>query len=124
MPLKFQFKSLKKQSSCYSGKKRLTPLKYRRSFTIKRSKYSVYAPVYDFELFKRNLHLVSKSSFILADKGYQGIYTVYPVVLLDDQSTTGFYLAYFVGIFQRNLTRHVLHKYGYARIPENLRYKY
>ena len=38
--------------------------------------------VQDFELFKRNLHLVPTNSFILADKGYQGIYAIYPNSLL------------------------------------------
>ena len=38
--------------------------------------------VHDFELFKRNLHLVPTNSFILADKGYQGIYAIYPNSLL------------------------------------------
>lgn len=33
--------------------------------------------IHDFELFKRNLHLVPTNSFILADKGYQGIYAIY-----------------------------------------------
>ena len=35
-----------------------------------------------FELLKCNLHLVPSNSFILADKGYQGIYAVYPNSLL------------------------------------------
>lgn len=33
--------------------------------------------VHDFELFKRKLHVVPANSFILADKGYQGIYDLY-----------------------------------------------
>jgi len=33
--------------------------------------------VHDFELFKRNQHLIPKESFVLADKGYQGIYAIY-----------------------------------------------
>ncbi|MGY0202438.1 hypothetical protein ACW7EJ_01935, partial [Acinetobacter soli] len=31
--------------------------------------------VHDFELFKRNLNQIPVGAFILADKGYQGIYT-------------------------------------------------
>jgi IS5 family transposase len=38
--------------------------------------------VHDFELFKRNLHLVPTNSFILADKGYQGMYALYSDSLL------------------------------------------
>ena len=33
--------------------------------------------VHDFELFKRNLNLIPFGAFILADKGYQGIYAVF-----------------------------------------------
>jgi len=35
-----------------------------------------------YELFKRNLNQIPAGAFILADKGYQGIYTVYPNSLL------------------------------------------
>lgn len=38
--------------------------------------------VHDFELFKRNLNQIHVGVFILADKGYQRIYTVYPNSLL------------------------------------------
>lgn len=38
--------------------------------------------VHDFELFKRNFKQIPKGAFILADKGYQGIYTLYPNSLL------------------------------------------
>jgi len=38
--------------------------------------------VHDFELFKCNLNQIPDGSFILADKGYQGIYTVYSNSLL------------------------------------------
>ena len=36
----------------------------------------------DFELFKRNLNQIPFGAFILADKGYQGIYVLYPNSLL------------------------------------------
>lgn len=42
--------------------------------------------VHDFELFKRNLHLIPTNSFILADKGYQGIYTLYSDSLLPSKA--------------------------------------
>lgn len=38
--------------------------------------------VHDFELFKRNLQQIPFGSFIIADKGYQGIYNMYPNSLL------------------------------------------
>ena len=38
--------------------------------------------VHDFELFKRNLNQIPFGAFILADKGYQGIYVLYPNSLL------------------------------------------
>ncbi|MFV5526050.1 hypothetical protein VXQ23_15590 [Acinetobacter variabilis] len=38
--------------------------------------------VHDFELFKRNFKQIPFWTFILTDKGYQGIYTLYPNSLL------------------------------------------
>ena len=38
--------------------------------------------LHDFELFKRNLNQIPTGTFILADKGYQGIYAMYPNSLL------------------------------------------
>lgn len=38
--------------------------------------------MHDFELFKRNLKQIPFGAFILADKGYHGIYTFYPNSLL------------------------------------------
>ncbi len=38
--------------------------------------------MHDFELFKRNLNQIPFGAFILADKGYQGIYVLYPNSLL------------------------------------------
>ena len=38
--------------------------------------------VHDFDLFKRNLNPIPFRAFILADKGYQGIYALYPNSLL------------------------------------------
>lgn len=42
--------------------------------------------VHDFELFKRNLHLIPTNSFILADKDYQGIYDLYSDSLLPSKA--------------------------------------
>nr|WP_248088515.1 transposase [Acinetobacter radioresistens] len=38
--------------------------------------------VHDFELFKHNLNQIPVGAFILADKGYKGVYRVYPNSLL------------------------------------------
>ena len=86
MRLKLQFKGLKKQKKSYSGKKKAHTFKvqalihYRTQQIL--SLCMSKGAVHDFELFKRNLHLIPKNSFILADKGYQGIYTLYPNSLL------------------------------------------
>lgn len=86
MPQKSQYKSLKKQKKSYSGKKKAHTFKvqaiihYRTQQVL--SLCTSRGAVPDFELFKRNLNQIPKSAFILADKGYQGIYTVYPNSLL------------------------------------------
>ena len=38
--------------------------------------------VHDFELFKRNIKLIPSEAFVIADKGYQGIYALHPNSLL------------------------------------------
>lgn len=44
--------------------------------------------VHDCELFKRNQHLIPKESFVLADKGYQGIYAIYEKSLIPIKAKT------------------------------------
>ena len=86
MPQKSQYKDLKKQKKSYSGKKKAHTFKvqaiihYRTHQVL--SLCTSRGALHDFELFKRNLNQIPKESFILADKGYQGIYTVYPNSLL------------------------------------------
>jgi len=86
MPQKSQYKGLKKQKKSYSGKKKAHTFKvqaiihYRTQQVL--SLCTSRGAIHDFELFKRNLNQIPKSAFILADKGYQGIYTVYPNSLL------------------------------------------
>ena len=86
MPQKFQYKDLKKQSSCYSGKKKAHTFKVQAIIHYKTQQIlslcTSRGAVHDFELFKRNLNQIPSGAFILADKGYQGIYTVYPNSLL------------------------------------------
>ena len=86
MPQKFQYKDLKKQKKSYSGKKKVHTFKvqaiihYRAQQIL--SLCTSRGAVHDFELFKHNLNQIPVGAFILADKDYQGIYTVYPNSLL------------------------------------------
>jgi len=86
MPQKFQYKDLKKQKKSYSGKKKAHTFKvqaiihYRTQQVL--SLCTGRGAIHDFELFKRNLNQIPVGSFILGDKGYQEMYTVYPNSLL------------------------------------------
>ena len=81
MPQKFQSKGLKKQKKSYSGKKKVHTFKVQTIIHYKTQKIlslcTSRGAVHDFELFKRNLNQIPVGAFILADKGYQGIYAVY-----------------------------------------------
>ncbi|HIE0132880.1 TPA: transposase, partial [Acinetobacter nosocomialis] len=86
MPQKFQFKGLKKQKKNYSGKKKTHTFKVQAIIHYKTQQIlslcTDRGTVHDFELFKRNLKQIPSGAFILADKGYLGIYAVYPNSLL------------------------------------------
>ena len=86
MPQKFQYKDLKKQKKSYSGKKKAHTFKVQAIIHYKTQQVlslcTSRGAVHDFELFKSNLNQIPKGSFILADKGYQGMYTLYPNSLL------------------------------------------
>ena len=90
MRLKLQFKGLKKQKKSYSGKKKTHTFKVQALIHYKTQQILSLCmskgAVHDFELFKCNLHLIPPNSFILADKGYQGIYTLYPNSLLPSKA--------------------------------------
>ncbi|WP_155858648.1 transposase family protein [Acinetobacter soli] len=66
----------KKQKKSYSGKKKAHTFKVQAIIHCKTQRILSLCmsngAVHDFELFKRNLHLIPTNSFILADKGYQG----------------------------------------------------
>ncbi|AMW79184.1 transposase [Acinetobacter sp. TGL-Y2] len=83
---KSQYKDLKKQKKSYSGKKKAHTFKVQAIIHYRTQKIlslcTSRGAVHDFELFKRNLNQVPKGAFILADKGYQGIYAMYPNSLL------------------------------------------
>ena len=86
MQQKFQSKGLKKQKKSYSGKKKTHTFKVQTIIHYKTQQIlslcMCKGAVHDFELFKRNIKLIPSGAFILADKGYQGIYTLYPNSLL------------------------------------------
>ena len=86
MPPKFQYKGLKKQKKSYSGKKKTHTFKVQAIIHYKTQKIlslcTDLGSVHDFEVFKRNLNQIPADAFILADKGYQGIYAVYSDSLL------------------------------------------
>ncbi|MDP1370793.1 IS5 family transposase [Acinetobacter lwoffii] len=76
----------KKQKKSYSGKKKTHTFKVQAIIHYQTQKIlslcTSHGAVHDFELFKRTLNQIPAGAFILADKGYQGIYTVYPNSLL------------------------------------------
>ncbi|QNV46295.1 transposase [Acinetobacter baumannii] len=77
----------KNQKKSYSGKKEGShTFKVKAIIHYKTQKIlslcTSRGAVHDFELFKRNLNQIHVGVFILADKGYQRIYTVYPNSLL------------------------------------------
>lgn len=90
MRLKFLFKDLKKQRKSYSGKKKAHTFKVQAIIHSKTQRILSLCmskgAVHDFELFKRNLHLIPTNSFILADKGYQGIRALYSDSLLPSKA--------------------------------------
>ena len=109
MPLKFQFKDLKKQKKSYSGKKKVHTFKVQAIIHCKTQQILSLCmskgAVHDFELFKRNLHLVPRNSFILADKGYQGIYAIYPNSLLPCKAEKNCELDPLLKIYNREINK-------------------
>ena len=86
MPQKFQSKGLKKQKKSYSGKKKAHTFKVQAIIHYKTqqilSLYGCHGAIHDFKLFKCHLNQIPMGAFILVDKGYQGIDTVYSNSLL------------------------------------------
>ena len=78
MQQKFLFNVQKKQKKSYSGKKKAHTFKVQAIIHYKTQEILSLSMCkgskHDFELFKENIKSVPKGSFILADKGYQGIY--------------------------------------------------
>jgi len=61
--------------------------------------------VHDFELFKSNLHLIPTNLFILADEGYQGIYTLYSYSLLPSKAKKNCRLDPVLKIYNREINK-------------------
>lgn len=93
MPRKYPYNALKKQKKSYSGKKKAHTFKVQAIIHYKTQQILSLCmskgAVHDFELFKRNLHLIPKDSFVLADKGYQGIYDIYERSLIPIKAKRG-----------------------------------
>ncbi|WWP42777.1 IS5 family transposase [Acinetobacter sp. KS-LM10] len=83
----------KTQKKSYSGKKKTHTFKVQAIIHAKTreilSLCMCKGAVHDFELFKRNLNLIPKHSFVLADKGYQGIHNIYANSLLPLKAKKG-----------------------------------
>lgn len=60
---------------------------------------------HDFELFKENIKSVPKGSFILADKGYQGIYDIYEKSLIPMKAKKGQKLAEELKFYNREINK-------------------
>ena len=60
---------------------------------------------HDFELFKENMKSIPKGSFILADKGYQGIYAIYNQSLIPLKAKKGRKLAEELKVYNREINR-------------------
>ena len=77
MQQKYPFKGPKKQKKSYSGKKKTHTFKVQAIVHAKTreilSLCMCKGAVHDFELFKRNLNLIPKHSFVLADKGFASV---------------------------------------------------
>ena len=61
--------------------------------------------VHDFELFKRNLQQIPLGAFILADKGYQGIYHVHRNSLLPLKAKRGCKLNPVLKVYNREINK-------------------
>ncbi|HAV3953119.1 TPA: transposase family protein [Acinetobacter baumannii] len=86
MPQKFRYNGLKTRRKAIVARRKAHTFKVKAIIHYKTQKIlslcTSRGAVHDFELFKRNLNQIHVGVFILADKGYQRIYTVYPNSLL------------------------------------------
>lgn len=82
---------------------------------------------HDFELFKDNLNSIPKGAFILADKGYQGIYDVYERSLIPLKAKKGQKLANELKIHNREMNRRrigIEHVFGKLKVFRILSERY
>ena len=131
MPQKFQYKDQKKQQKSYSGKKKKHTFKVQAIIHYKTQQIlslcTSRGAVHDFELFKRHLNQIPVGSFILADKGYQGIYKVYPKSLLPVKAKKHCKLAPDLKIYNKEINKRrigIEHVFGRLKTFKILAEKY
>lgn len=109
MQQKFLFNVQKKQKKSYSGKKKAHTFKIQAIIHYKTQEILSLCickgSKHDFELFKENIKSVPKGSFILADKGYQGIYDIYEKSLIPMKAKKGQKLAEELKFYNREINK-------------------
>ena len=109
MQQKFLFNVPKKQKKSYSGKKKAHTFKIQAIVHYKTQEILSLSMCkgskHDFELFKENIKSVPKGSFILADKGYQGIYDIYEKSLIPLKAKKGQKLAEELKFYNREINK-------------------
>lgn len=109
MQQKSLFNVQKKQKLSYSGKKKTHTFKIQAIIHYKTQEILSLSMCkgskHDFELFKENLDSIPKGSFILADKGYQGIYEVYGKSLIPLKAKKGQKLASELKFYNREINK-------------------
>ena len=109
MQQKSLFSVQKKQKISYSGKKKTHTFKIQAIIHYKTQEILSLSMCkgskHDFELFKENLNSIPKGSFILADKGYQGIYEVYDKSLIPLKAKKGQKLASELKFYNREINK-------------------
>ena len=109
MQQKFLFNVQKKQKKSYSGKKKAHTFKVQAIIHYKTQEILSLCickgSKHDFELFKENIKSVPKGSFILADKGYQGIYDIDEKSLIPMKAKKGQKLAEELKFYNREINK-------------------
>ena len=109
MQQKFRFSAPKKQQLSYSGKKKAHTFKVQAIIHYQTQEILSLSMCegskHDFELFKENMKSIPKGSFILADKGYQGIYAIYNQSLIPLKAKKGRKLAEELKVYNREINR-------------------
>lgn len=93
----------------YSGKKKAHTFKVQSIIHYKTQEIlslsTCKGSKHDFELFKENIKSIPKGAFVLADKGYQGIYAIYEKSLIPLKAKKGQKLAPELKFYNREINR-------------------